>query len=113
VYAFLANVVALIHLSFVLFAVFGGLLSIRWRRTAWIHIPTAVTSALAAVTGWICPLTPLENKFRVLAGETGYAGYFLDRYIFPILYPPGMTRSVQIMLGATLLTFNTLVSRHA
>ena len=40
-------------------------------------------------SGWICPLTPLENRLRTRAGETGYAGDFIAEYFSTILYPEG------------------------
>jgi len=56
--------------------------------------------------GWICPLTPLENRWRTLAGEEGYAGGFVEHYIIPIVYPHGLTRDVQIILGTAVLFLN-------
>ena len=108
-YAFLANATAFLHLSFVVFAVLGGLLALRWRRAACVHVPAAVVAVMAAVTGWICPLTPLENRFRALAEQTGYTENFLDHYLFSILYPAGLTRPMQITMGVAALTFNILV----
>lgn len=57
-------------------------------------------------TGWICPLTPLENRLRHIAGEAGYAGEFVEHDLVPLLYPPGLTRDLQLALGAGVLLFN-------
>jgi hypothetical protein len=57
-------------------------------------------------SGQICPLTPLENHWRQLAGEAGYPGGFLDHYLVSVLYPPGLTRADQWALAALLLAIN-------
>ncbi len=104
-----ADLVALGHLFFVLFVVLGGLLVLRWRWLAWVHLPCAVWGVLIEFSGWVCPLTPLENRLRRLAGEAGYAGGFVEHYLLPLLYPAGLTRSVQIGLGLFALLINLAV----
>jgi hypothetical protein len=98
--------VALIHLLFVLFVVLGGLLVLRWRWFVWIHLPSAVWGALIEFTGLICPLTPLENRLRLQAGEAGYPGGFIEHYLLPVLYPSGLTRGVQVALGLGVVLIN-------
>ncbi len=41
-YRALADLTLLIHLGFVLFVVFGGLLVLRWPWAAWVHLPSAL-----------------------------------------------------------------------
>jgi Protein of Unknown function (DUF2784) len=106
IYRVLADLVLVIHLAFVLFVVLGGLLVLRWPRLAWLHIPAAVWGVLIEYTGWICPLTPLENSFRMKGGEAGYSGGFIQHYIQPLLYPAGLTRSTQLVLGSAVLILN-------
>jgi hypothetical protein len=98
-YRLLADLVLTLHLLFVLFVVLGGLLALRWPRVAWLHLPAAVWGALIEFAGWICPLTPLENWLRGLAGEGGYRGGFIEHYMLPVLYPAGLTRGVQLGFG--------------
>ena len=86
--------------------VLGGLLVLRWPRAAWLHIPAAIWGVLIEYTGWICPLTPLENSFRARGGEMGYTGGFIEHYIQPLLYPAGLTRGTQIVLGSFVLLLN-------
>jgi hypothetical protein len=86
--------------------VLGGLLVFRWTRLAWLHIPAAVSGVLIEYAGWICPLTPLENLFRTRGGEAGYSGGFIEHYIQPVLYPAGLTRGTQIVLGSLALLVN-------
>jgi uncharacterized protein DUF2784 len=106
IYRALADLVLTTHFAFVLFVVLGGFLVVRWPRLAWLHIPVAVWGVLIEYMGWICPLTPLENSFRVRGGEAGYGGGFIEHYILPTLYPSGLTRSTQLVLGSLTLLVN-------
>lgn len=99
----------LVHFAFVAFVVLGGLPALRWPRFAWIHVPAALWGIVIEWAGWICPLTPLENRLRRLGGEAGYAGGFVEHYVLPVLYPRGLTREVQLILGALVLLLNVAV----
>lgn len=108
-YALLADTVVVIHLLFVIFVVFGGLL-VLWRRwLAWFHLPAVAWGAVVEFTGWICPLTPLEIRFRHLAGQAGYDTSFVEQYILPLIYPAALTREIQIFLGCGVLLLNGIV----
>lgn len=109
IYAFLADVVVVIHFAFVVFVVVGGVLVLRWRGLIWIHIPAAVWGALIEFGGWVCPLTPLEQWLRRKAGEEAYRGGFVERYVFGALYPEGLTREMQIALGIVVIAINAVV----
>lgn len=105
-YALLADLVLLLHAAFVVFAVLGGLL-VLWRAgLAWLHIPCAAWGALIEFCGWICPLTYLENDLRTAAGGSGYAGDFIGHYLLKLVYPQGLTPSIQIMLGLAVVLVN-------
>lgn len=106
IYRALADLVLVLHLGFVLFVVWGGLLVLRWPWVAFLHIPAALWGVLIEYSGWICPLTPLENSLRVRGGEAGYTGGFIEHYIQPALYPHGLTRGAQIVLGSLALLVN-------
>ena len=107
-YGLLANAVVIVHVGFVAFVVFGGILAWRWRRIAWIHVPTLLYGATIEFVGWVCPLTPLENHFRRLAGQSGYAGGFIEHYIIPVLYPTDWTIRLRVVLGTFVLVVNAL-----
>lgn len=104
-----ADLVVLLHFAFIAFAVAGGLLVLRWRRVAWIHLPAATWAATVALAGWICPLTPLENALRRAAGEAGYSGGFIEHYVVPLVYPAGLTRELQLVLGLGVLALNLAI----
>jgi hypothetical protein len=105
-YGILADLTVLAHAGFVVFAVLGGLLVVRFRRLAWAHVPAVLWAAAIEFAGWICPLTPLENWFRARAGLAGYGSGFVEHYILPLLYPTALTREVQVVLGVSVLVVN-------
>lgn len=105
----MADLIVALHFAFVLFVVFGGLLALRWPHMVWVHVPAVVWGALIEFTGWICPLTPLENRLRRASGEGEYQGDFIARYILPALYPNGLTRRDQLMLGALAIAVNVAI----
>lgn len=107
--ALLADLILVLHVCFVMFVAFGGLLVVRWPRLAWVHLPAAVWGAGIELTGGICPLTPLENVLRERAGEAGYEGDFVARYLLPVLYPEGLTREAQLVLGLAVIAANTVL----
>lgn len=107
-YKTLADLVLLAHLAFVVFVVIGGAAVLRWPRLAWVHLPAVIWAVWIEYAGWICPLTPLENALRQAGGEAAYAGGFIDYYVVPVLYPAGLSRAVQVVLGSVVLLLNTL-----
>jgi hypothetical protein len=105
-YRFLADGVLLLHLGFILFVVFGALLVLRWPRLLPVHLAAAAWGFGIEVLGAICPLTYVENRMRMLAGESGYGGGFIDHYLLPLIYPGEMTRGLQLGLAAGVLLIN-------
>jgi hypothetical protein len=106
---YLADLVVVIHFSFVLFVLLGGLLVLRWPRLAYVHLPAAAWGVLIELTGWVCPLTPLEQSLRLKAGEQGYSGSFIEHYVLPLLYPSALTRPIQIGIGAIVIAVNLYI----
>ena len=109
VYRLLADLVVLVHFCFVLFVILGGMLVLRWKRVAWVHLPAAAWGAIVEFMGWICPLTPLEIWLRVMAGQSGYQTGFIAHYLLPVLYPANLTRDTQIWLGVLVLCLNLAI----
>ena len=108
-YRALADLVLVVHFAFVLFVIFGGVLALRWPRVAWIHLPIALYGVAVEFIGFVCPLTPLEVALRQRGGQAGYAGGFIDHYITAAIYPSGLTRQTQFILGAVLVALNIVV----
>jgi hypothetical protein len=105
-YRALADMVVALHFGFVLFVVLGGLLVLRWRRAAWVHLPCATWGALIEFGGWICPLTPVEKHFRALGNQAGYPESFVEHYITRMMYPAGLTRGMQVAIGVFVIAVN-------
>jgi hypothetical protein len=108
-YRLAADAVLAAHLAFVLFVVCGGLLVLRTPRLAWLHLPAVTWGAYVELSGSICPLTPLEVTLRRGAGEAGYGGDFIEHYLVSLIYPAGLTRELQMALGAAVLLINLIV----
>lgn len=107
-YRLLADFLVALHTLFVLFVVAGGFLALRWRRLAWLHVPAALWGAVIEFMGWICPLTPVENALRRLAGEAGYQGGFVEHYLMPMLYPAHYTLALRLALGVLVVALNAI-----
>jgi hypothetical protein len=109
VYRILADAVVLVHGLFIVFVALGALL-VMWRPgIAWLHVPAVLWGAWVELTGRVCPLTPLENRYRSLAGGRPYDGGFIERYITPLVYPEGLTREIQVALGVLVLALNAAI----
>lgn len=108
-YRALADSVLILHFCFVLFAVFGGLLILRWKWLWKLHLPAILWGFCVQYFVWICPLTDLENHFRQLGGEVGYEAGFIDYYISAIIYPGGISPETHFFLAIALAAFNALI----
>ena len=104
-----ADLVVVCHFLFILFVIFGGLLLLISKKFIFLHIPATLWGASLELFGWICPLTPLENTLRMHGSRSRYAGGFIEHYLVPIIYPAGLTRDIQILLGAAVLVINVAI----
>jgi Protein of Unknown function (DUF2784) len=107
-WSLLADGVVVIHFAFTTFVIFGGFLTRVWPRVLFVHLPALAWGVWVEVSTTICPLTPLENHLRHLAGESGYSGGFLAHYLTAVLYPPGLTWHIQWVLAALVLGLNAV-----
>ena len=109
IFQLLADLVVILHLAFIVFALFGGLL-VLWRRWfIWAHIPAVIWALIVEFSGRICPLTPFENELRMKAGEAGYSGGFIEHYITSLIYPAGLNVDMQIILGLIAACINIFI----
>ena len=109
VYRLVADLVLLVHFAFIILVVAGGLLVLRYRWFAWVHIPAACWGAFVELSGRLCPLTTMENYFRLRAGEEGYAVSFMEQYVLPVIYPAGLTRGIQLFLAGAVIAVNAII----
>jgi uncharacterized protein DUF2784 len=107
-WSLLADALVVLHFTFTLFVIFGGFLTWRWPRLAWVHLPALAWGCWVELSHSICPLTPLENQLRHMGGEAGYTGGFLAHYLVRVLYPPGLTWHIQWVLAAALIVVNVI-----
>lgn len=104
-----ADALVVIHLGFILFVLFGGLLLRRWPRLLWLHLPAVAWGATVEFFHLLCPLTPWENQLRRAAGDAGYEGGFIEYYLIPLIYPAGLTPQIQLWLGGVVVLINVTV----
>jgi hypothetical protein len=109
IWRLLADATLVLHLAFIAFVVLGGLAVLRAPRLAWLHVPAVAWGAITEFLGLVCPLTPLENWLRRRGGETGYAGDFIEHYVTALIYPEGLTRNIQYLLGAFAIAVNVAI----
>jgi hypothetical protein len=105
-YLILADLLVLVHLLFIIFVLLGGLLLMLHGSLIFVHLPAVIWAALISFKGWICPLTPLENHLRRVAGSADYEQGFVEHYLIPIIYPSNLTPNIQVMLGIFVLLIN-------
>ena len=104
-----ADVIVLVHLMFIIFVVTGGLFVLKWPKTVWLHIPAAIWGAMIEFAGWMCPLTPVENTLRAAGGKAVYQSGFINHYVIPVIYPAGLTREIQFVMGCIVIVLNVLI----
>lgn len=102
----LADLVLIAHLLFIVFVVAGAALVARWNGLMPVHLLAVAWGAAIEFAGWVCPLTPLEKWARNMAGEAGYDSGFIEHYLAAIIYPGGLTRGMQLVLGVFVLLIN-------
>jgi Protein of Unknown function (DUF2784) len=95
-YSALATAVLFLHALFILWVIFGALLTRSRPILRWLHIPSLVWGILTEVLPWPCPLTLLENWLEARAGIEAYQGGFLLHYLDKLVYPD---------ISANVLTF--------
>ena len=104
-----ADAVLLIHVAFIVFALLGAAIAVRWRWIIVVHLPAAAWGFFVELTGRICPLTYLENYLRTKAGLSGYTGSFVEHYMLAVIYPVGLTREIQFMLATVVVVVNIAI----
>jgi hypothetical protein len=107
-YALAADAVMAFHFLFIAFALLGSLLVLWKPWMLWLHLPALAWGIWIEASGRICPLTPLENHYRDLAGQTTYGEGFVTHYLGPIIYPASLTRGTQFLIMGILLAVNVI-----
>jgi hypothetical protein len=94
--SFLADLVALFHLLFVLFVALGLLAilaggALRWRWVRWwkwrmVHLVAISYVGIQTLLGFPCPITELEFALREAGGEVGDDRSFIQRMAHAVLF---------------------------
>ena len=108
-FRFAADALVLLHLAFILWVLLGGLMVLKWRPALIVHLPALAWGLAVEGLHLECPLTDWENRMRVAAGDAGYHGGFVEHYIWPLIYPAGLTPQIQWLLGAIVLLVNLAI----
>ncbi len=95
-YRLLADLVLILHVSYVVFVVFGllaifcgGVCGWKWIRNPWFRSAHLGAIALVVIQAWlgiICPLTVLENHLREKGGGHTYGGGFIAHWLHKVLF---------------------------
>lgn len=104
--ALLADAIVVGHALFIVFAALGAFAVLRWPWLAALHLPALGWAIWIELSHGICPLTPLENAWRLRAGEAGYEGGFIQHYVYGLIYPAGLTPAHQVLIAALLVAVN-------
>ena len=105
-FGLLADLVLILHFAFIAFALLGALAWLRWRHAPLVHLPALAWGVAIELVHGTCPLTPLENALRRAAGDPGYEGGFIERYLGSLIYPAGLTPATQWLLALGLVGVN-------
>jgi hypothetical protein len=105
----LARLVAGIHIAYVVFVVFGGLLVLIWPSLLWVHLAAVVWAFLTMVFDLGCPLTPWEKNAWIRGGRVPYEEGFLQHHILRTTFSPGHERRNHVYAGVFVVALNFLV----
>ena len=108
-YELFANLTLIIHLIFILFVIFGGLLFFIFSKIIYIHLPAVLWGIYIELNNSVCPLTYLENWFLYKGELTTYSNNFINNYMITIIYTDGLTNEIQIYLCIYLIVINILI----
>ncbi len=104
-YSALAISVLFLHTLFILWVVFGALLTRACPILRWLHIASLVWGILTELLPWPCPLTVLENWLEGKTGVEPYQGGFLLHYLDKLVYPD-ISSTMLTMAGVIICALN-------
>ncbi len=104
IYRIGADAVMFVHFCVILFIAAGALLTWRWPKLIWAHLPALAWGVGTVVIGFPCPLTSVEKALRVRGGAKGYDGGFVDHYIEDVVYPDEYAFLLRLLALAVIVT---------
>jgi Protein of Unknown function (DUF2784) len=105
VYSALAVSILALHALFILWVIFGAILTRSRPRLRWLHIASLVWGILTELLPWPCPLTLLENWLEAKSGVEPYQGGFLLHCLDKLVYP-NISATVLTVAGVLVCVLN-------
>jgi hypothetical protein len=107
-YLAFATAVLFVHALFIVWVVFGALVTRSHPILRWLHIGSLIWGIITELLPWPCPLTLLENWLEQKAGVQPYQGSFLLHYMDKLVYPD-ISATVLTVAGVLVCVFNLAV----
>lgn len=104
-----ADAVLFVHALVSLYAVAGAFLTMLSPLSALVHVPLVIWVSVVNLASWTCPLTPLEQHLRRLAGQQPFEGGWFHHYCAPLLGPLREPRRLELVVGTSIIVWNALV----
>ena len=104
-YQLLSIAVLSLHLAFILWVIFGALLTRRRRGLSVAHIVSLLYAIFIEVTVLPCPLTRAEKWAQNQSGMTPYTGDFMEHYLETVIYPD-VPYTVLVPVAVAVCAFN-------
>ena len=106
IYSALAIFVLFLHTLFIVWVIFGALLTRSHPILRWLHISSVVWGVLTELLPWPCPLTVLESCLERGAGveleQGGFLLYYLDKLVYPDISPATLTTAAVLICALNL-----------
>jgi len=106
IYSALAISVLILHALFILWVIFGALLTKSRPILRWLHISCLIWGILTELLPWPCPLTMLESWLEGSAGvepeQGGFLLHYLDKLVYPNISPTTLTVAAVIVCALNL-----------
>ena len=107
-YSVLAAAVLFLHALFIVWVVFGALLTRSHPILRWLHILSLMWGVLTELLPWPCPLTLLENWLEQKGGVEPYQGGFVLHYMDKLVYP-NVSPTALTVAGVVVCVFNLAI----
>ena len=108
-YRVLARSIAALHTAYVIFAVLGGLLVLRWPSLLAVHMLAVLWALATLFLDFGCWLTQWEKALWRRGGVEPYPEGFLQHHVLHSNFTAERSRLYHAMLGGVVLVLNAVV----
>ncbi len=102
----IAAVLAAFHVAYVVFVLFGALLTLVWPHAIWIHLAAVAWAGGTMIGNLGCPVTTWEKDALRRSGRDPYPEGFLQHHVLRRVFPADNTRRNHVLLGLFALALN-------